>query len=474
MANFEAQSHFYKNNTILPYMHHYQEKFEDLRLKYPVFVFENFNYTIHQTKLIANFRFTIGTRIAFQPELEIKLPKGSEFLLPDNSLIRNLVFHMGMIELISYWKCACPPNVLIKPGFLSNAQIEWWKKLYFNGLGEFFYLNGIQTSPQDFMQLTCDNTEDLPVVPLELKPGYIVPVGGGKDSVVTLELLKKTGKKCIPFIINPRGATLDCVTTAGYLIPEIVTLNRVIDPELLRLNEQGFLNGHTPFSAMLAFTSIVVAVISGYESIALSNEASANESTVPNSKINHQYSKSFEFEADFRQYYHTYITPSVNYFSFLRPLNELQIANIFASYPSYHSVFRSCNVGSKSNAWCGNCPKCLFVYTMLSPFLSLTEVSCIFGKDLFSDTNLIGYLDELTGFSRVKPFECVGTLDEVNAALTFTAQRDEYKDLPLLVHYLKNPGTYSVDGFWALLKDFNSEHHLRLDEIKLLEDTIYV
>jgi hypothetical protein len=455
-------------------MHHYQEKFDDLRLKYPVFVFEDFEYTFHQNKLIANYSFTIGTTLAFHPVLEIQLPAGSISTTNNNSLIRNLVFHMGMIELISYWKCACPPLVLIKPGYLSSAQIEWWKKLYFNGLGEFFYLNGIPANLIDFMQITCANAEILPVEPVELNPGYLVPIGGGKDSVVTLELLKKTGQKCVPFIINPRGATLDCVTTAGYLTPEIITMKRVIDPELLKLNDIGYLNGHTPFSAMLAFSSITVAVMSGYESIALSNEASANESTVPNSTINHQYSKSFEFEADFRKYYQTYITPSVNYFSFLRPLNELQIASLFANFPQYYSVFRSCNVGSKTDSWCGKCPKCLFVYTMLSPFLPLTVVSRIFNKDLFSDTNLITYLDELTGSSEVKPFECVGTLDEVKAALAFTAQRDDYKNLPLIVHYTKSHSSYSVDSFWTLLKDFNKEHYLSPAEEQLLTEAIYV
>lgn len=455
-------------------MHHYQEKFDDLRVKFPVFVFDDFNYTTHQNRLIANFRFTIGTTLAFHPVLEIQLPSGASAIVQDTPLIRNLVFHMGMIELISYWKCACPPRVRIKPGYLSSSQIEWWKKLYFNGLGEFFYLNGIQANFNDFMQITCDNTEILPVVPVELNPGYLVPIGGGKDSVVTLELLKKTGKTCVPFIINPRGATIKCATTAGYLIPEIITMKRVIDSELLKLNDIGYLNGHTPFSAMLAFSSITAAVLSGYEAIALSNEASANESTVPNSTINHQYSKSFEFESDFRKYCQTYITPSVNYFSFLRPLNELQIANLFASFTEYHSIFRSCNVGSKTDTWCGSCPKCLFVYSMLSPFLPLTGVSRIFSKDLFSDTNLIAYLDELTGISEVKPFECVGTLDEVKAALTFAAQRDDYKNLPLIVHYITSHRPCSVDSFWTLLKDFNKEHFLNHLEEQILTEAIYV
>jgi hypothetical protein len=455
-------------------MHHYQQKYDDLRLKYPVFVFEAFDYNLQESRLIATYKFALGDSITFQPSIEIQVPDtGQQFALED-SILRNMVFHMGMIELISYWKCACPPNVIIKTALLSEKQIEWWKKLYFNGLGEFFYLNGIQASSNDFMHIRCDSDTIFTASNLELNQEYIVPIGGGKDSVVTLELLKLTGYTCIPFIINPRGATLSCIETAGYQINQILSMKRTIDPELLRLNGLGFLNGHTPFSAMLAFSSLMVAYLHGNANIALSNEASANESTVPGSTINHQYSKSFEFEADFRHYYQTYITPSINYFSYLRPLNEVQIARIFSTLPAYHSVFKSCNVGSKTDSWCGHCPKCLFVYTLLSPFLSRGNLNKIFDKELFSDISLLNYLDELTGVAKVKPFECVGTLDEVNSALSITAQIDDYKDLPLIEHYLKTRKKDLSENFQILLHSFNTEHFLSLDQVQLLKKALHV
>ncbi|CAF2135962.1 unnamed protein product [Rotaria magnacalcarata] len=86
----------------------------------------------------------------------------------------------------------------------------------------------------------------------------IVPIGGGKDSIVTLELLKKYLQRKIPMIINPPKATLETALMAGFSLVEIVELQRTLDVKLIRLNEQGFLNGYTPFSAMLAFVTLFV------------------------------------------------------------------------------------------------------------------------------------------------------------------------------------------------------------------------
>jgi len=168
---------------------------------------------------------------------------------------------------------------------------------------------------------------------------------------------------------------------------------------------------------MLAFNTVLSSLLTGARHIALSNESSANESTVSNSNINHQYSKSFEFEQDFRAYIEKYVSDEVNYFSFLRPLSELQIASIFACYPKFHSVFKSCNAGSKTDSWCCNCSKCLFAYIILSPFISQKEMISIFGQNLFDNKKMLLYFDQLCGIEKIKPFECVGTIDEVNVAL---------------------------------------------------------
>jgi hypothetical protein len=219
----------------------------------------------------------------------------------------------------------------------------------------------------------------------------------------------------------------------GFEKEKALFMFRDIDPLLLELNNMGFLNGHTPFSALLAFLSLLAAVLRGATHIALSNESSANDPTIPHTTINHQYSKSFGFERDFRQYCTQYLCSNINYFSLLRPLNELQIAKMFATIPESFHVFHSCNAASKSDTWCRKCAKCLFTFIILSPFLPLREVEKIFGANLLEDASLGPLLDQLTGADQEKPFECVGTVREVNAALQALGQvltRDQW---PLLL-----------------------------------------
>ena len=239
------------------------------------------------------------------------------------------------------------------------------------------------------------------------------------------------------FIINPKQVTLSCAQTAGYSNEKIVTVKRTIDKNLIELNKQGFINGHTPFSALVAFLSYFNAYITGKKYILLSNESSANESNVDGTKINHQYSKTYEFECDFNEYTKKYFKIDIKYFSLLRPLSEYQIAMLFSNYEKYHEIFKSCNVGSKKEPWhwCCSCPKCLFVYIILSPFLYKEKLIRIFGEDLFEKEDLLDIFIELTGYGKTKPFECVGTYEEVRYAITKTISKLDKQ--PYLLKYYK-------------------------------------
>ena len=396
-----------------------QSKFDTLRDTFSTFTFERQTVKLENGVLSLAFDFTLDDCYHFQPTLEIPArPFFNWDAIPAEQL-EALAFQIGMTELVSYWKIACPKKVVVKPFALTASQKAFWKKLYYNGLGEFLYLNGITVSEEELMDLVSEGEKPSAQVEVSLEEKTLVPVGGGKDSVVTLECLRGE-MPVIPLIVNPRGATLNCVKTAGYQEDEFIVINRTLDPTMLKLNAEGYLNGHTPFSALLAFISLLVAFGSRSRYIALSNENSANESTVPGTNINHQYSKSIEFESDFRNYVAENLNLEVQYFSFLRPLSELQIASLFARYEAYHPVFRSCNVGSKTDSWCGHCPKCLFTWIILSPFLSRQQLTSIFGKDLMADASLQPILEELNGTAAVKPFECVGTVEEVQACLKAT------------------------------------------------------
>ena len=384
--------------------------------------------------------------------------------------LESLAFHIGWVELVSYWKLACPKTIVVKPYDLKLCQKKWWRHLYYQGLGEFRYLNGIDCSKHDFLRIESGTNRDFQplrhYLPMGGNPtcGVLVPIGGGKDSVVTLECLRSE-MPVRPLILNPRGATIECVKAAGYTMDDVAVINRTLDPTMLKLNNEGFLNGHTPFSALLAFLTLLISAGSGSKYIALSNESSANESTVPGTDINHQYSKSIEFERDFRDYVKQHLSEEIQYFSFLRPMNELQIASLFSQCTAYHEVFRSCNAGSKTDSWCGKCPKCLFTWIILSPFLSRQRLTEIFGKDLLTDPDLRPIFEELNGTSAVKPFEGVGTVEEVRACVDFMKDRQG----TIVEESPKADATVET-----ILKRFNNENFLPPQFEQILKNRLHV
>jgi len=450
-----------------------QKKFLELRKKFPWFSYEKFTWTLSEKGLEAEFQFDLSGVVTFRPRIFI--PKKSWFLpsAETKELLPGILFRIGLIEMISYWKAACPPIVKVNPGTLGAEEIVWWKKVWYNGMGEFFYLNSIDNTIDDF--ITVQSVDNKPYYPVRADgKGIIVPVGGGKDSAVTLELLGSL-PGTIPLIMNPRGATLQTIYKAGFKDEDYIEIHRTIDPELLRLNDQGYLNGHTPFSALLAFVTVLAAILSGRKFIALSNESSANETTIPGTSVNHQYSKSVEFEKDFREYIRRFVAPGIEYFSFLRPLNELQIARLFSGFEKYHGIFRSCNAGSKEDVWCGKCAKCLFTYIILSPFLPAEKMRLIFGKDLLEDAGLIPLLDQLTGRAEEKPFDCVGTISEVNLALFKTIRKHGGEKLPsLLEYYRKSPlyKSYCDKGFDEALTGFSDDHQIPSSLIPILTSAL--
>ena len=402
-------------------MNNISEKYNALRRQYPIFEYVDYHWCVEEKGLRLWFDFRMGD-IVFHPTAWVEQRPFLDF----NTDIDTIVFNIGMVELVSYWKCACPPMVQVLCGSLTDEQTAFWKKLYWHGLGEFFYTNGIQETQEAFLEIesgelrieNCPGAEADSQLSTFNSQRYLVPIGGGKDSVVTLELLRRASKTIRPLIMNPRGATVECARVAGFPMEEVLVIRRTIDPTLLELNKQGYLNGHTPFSAMLAFYTHLASVLSGIPNVALSNESSANESTVIGTTVNHQYSKSLEFEDDFRHY-----CANFNYFSFLRPLSELQIAMLFSRFTQYHDIFRSCNVGSKQDIWCGHCAKCLFAYIILSPFIEPARLSQIFGKPMLDDLTLEHEFRQLLGEAETKPFECVGTVGEVRQALAMTIDR---------------------------------------------------
>lgn len=430
----------------------------EFRQSYPRFLYRDFTIEQSEGEILLTFHFEIPGLATFSPSTKIFI-EDERLLNPvDDAAAKSLVFSLGMTEAVSYFKAVCPQTLEVLCGSLNKEEISFWKKLYFGGLGEFLYRNGLETDEESFIEIQAK-----PPVEKRDNPQFhktdiaILPIGGGKDSAVTAELLKRQKIPSLYFTVNDQKARKDTVLASGGSEKDILRTERGIDPKLLELNREGFLNGHTPFSAIVAFLSAYIAYLTGATYIVLSNESSANESNIQGASVNHQYSKSYEFEKDFRQYLF-HLGVDMEYFSLLRPFHELQIASFFSSLPQYHAIFRSCNAGSKKNIWCGACAKCLFVYCILSPFIEKEELDKIFGENLAEKKELLPIFRGLVGFDPVKPFECVGTIAELKTALHMTIQNYRKKgiSLPYLFDFFakEDKGKPNLH----LLSDFNQEN----------------
>ena len=444
--------------------------FSELRKRHPRFIYHEYKYTLVKDRLRFAFNFEIEPNLHFFPQIEIKGIDKARLNTVGKDVLNNFAFQLGLTEIPSYWKATCSAEIVVNAGKLDEFQQVWWKDLILRGMGEFFFVNQIDFTTPDFLGFKSSQfsagREKIYTGELD-NSRMLVPVAGGKDSALTCKLLKRGNKKILPFCLNPTKAALNIIQTCKIGNP--IVANRRIDERLLKLNEMGYLNGHTPFSAYLAFLSAITSILFATQTVLVSNERSSNEGNTQFNgfAINHQYSKSYEFETKFRQYCKKYLCEGLEFSSFLRPLYELQIAKIFSRFPAYFPLFKSCNVGQKTDSWCQKCAKCLFVFTVLYPFVK-EEILCkkIFSENLFNQPELITKARKFLGGSEMKPFDCIGTKEETLVAFFMCwekAKRTKRKlpavlqaietEIMLKQHHLEKSKT-------AILSAWNKNHSL--------------
>lgn len=433
--------------------------FNSLREKHKQFIYQGFEISFENNSLKIIFDFKILPDLSFKPEVIFPRIDHNKLKKVHPEVLRNLVFNIGMAEMLSYWKATCSPEIIIRAGFLDSVQTEFWHNLLISGLGEFFYNNKIDFTDKKLVKFKIEpSSKSLDIYTGELLDRDLVLVGGGKDSAVTLDILSKSGREINCLSMNPTNSAKQIIKIAGFTDPFFIQRN--IDSLLLVLNSKGYLNGHTPFSAYLAFISVTASILYDYTNIVLSNESSSNEGNVnwKDTEINHQYSKTFQFENLFRDYCKLYLSKSTNYFSFLRPLSELQIAALFAKNDHFFNVFKSCNRNSKLGTWCGRCPKCVSTYLSLYPFFGNKLIS-IFGKDLFQDETIVLIIHSLLRLNdSLKPFECVATVEETKLSIYLCMEKVKVEGnvLPVVLKQIANFASNNV----SILKQWNSQNNL--------------
>jgi UDP-N-acetyl-alpha-D-muramoyl-L-alanyl-L-glutamate epimerase len=397
-------------------------------MAYSEFIFENYRYDAAKAVLSLRYRFAEGP--GFEERLLFDFPQRSPSPAASEVLDRafRLIF---LLSGVSYYKTHVPETLCCEAFPLDRATAEFLQDFYEKGLAEFAWKNRISLRGRCRFR-SAPVASAVPIA-VDLPRRTCVPVGGGKDSVVTLECLKAGGEDLVLFSLGDAPPIAACIAAAER---PFIRVHRRLDPGLLKLNDDGALNGHVPITGILSAIVLACAVLSGFDAIVMSNEhsASAPNLTIDEVAINHQFSKSLEFERKFSDYVQNHISPSIAYFSLLRPLSEIEIARRFSRHRRYFARFRSCNTAfrqspaERGRRWCCNCPKCRFVFLALSPFVAKSELIGIFGRDLLDDESQLDGFAALCGLREHKPFECVGEIAESAAVVAHLGSRPEWRD----------------------------------------------
>lgn len=352
------------------------------------------------------------------------------FAIVDSLSLRAL----GIATSISYFKLHLAPHIHID-WMLSEIEKGFWQWLFRNGFSELVYQNKLDWSIVDQIKITCNKgVASIQQKSETFEKKAIVGIGGGKDSSLAVELLKKIGIPITGFATKVRSIPLLVENTQALSIP-LFEVVRKTDPQLLTLKDKVFL-GHIPVSLIYALTGVLIAEQNKSAYVVVANETSADESNTEwlGRSVNHQWSKTSEFEEKLQQFVHNTINPQITYFSILRPLGGLRVTNLFANMCSHtFNAFSSCNKNftveqNGANRWCGVCAKCLGTNMLLSGTVPLEKRVAIFGSDLYQNVNLTPLLKELLGVTPIKPFDCVAT----RAEMCFAAIQDrDLRESPL-------------------------------------------
>lgn len=328
--------------------------------------------------------------------------------------LNKIICYLGIISSFNLFDLEYFDEVIVECIALDKEESDYFSDLSFSGLAEFRYINKININKKiKFSSTRSQNNYPYKKPKLFLNKKTILLNGGGKDSAVAAEILKLIKENYDWLTLNMNIARKNIILTSK--IKSRFSLSRVLDKNI---RKDGKYLGHKPVSALLAFISILYAYVYKYSYVVTANEHSSNFSNlkINNILINHQYTKSLDFEKKFNVFIQNKLFEGITYYSILRPLYEIQITKIFSSYEQYFSHFISCNTGVKENKWCLKCPKCAFIFLALAPFISITNVKKIWGSNLFLNKDIIGNILKLIDDSP-KPFDCVGTKEECRLAL---------------------------------------------------------
>lgn len=431
---------------------------------YEKFIFES--YTLNRDTRTIELRYRFDDEPVFTET--ITLAEDAPLERADSADVQRALFGLHLAGGASYFKAYAPKQIEVHSGALNAEQAAFWNDFYTKGLGEYFYVNKIDYHGLINFPVSAEAPAEIPQDNLPEPHTALVPFGGGKDSQVTVEILRRAGIDVTLFRMQGHQFVTELAEVNNAPLVEV---SRALDPQLFELNKQGALNGHVPITGYVTFLTMTVALLYGYDSVFFSNERSSDYGNVEylGMQVNHQWSKSNEAELMMVDYIEHFVTRKTRYLNALRPLSELAVAKIFVKEPKYFAHVTSCNQNwlwqkldqnPHEGRWCGECDKCSFVFAILAAFLPLdTVVNDIFKKNLFNDTELLPRYRQLWGAEAFKPFQCVGTPEETQAALYLATRHKEYANTVVGQEFLQKvlPGIEDPEALvaGAFTPDYN-------------------
>ncbi|MCX7042377.1 MAG: UDP-N-acetyl-alpha-D-muramoyl-L-alanyl-L-glutamate epimerase [Gammaproteobacteria bacterium] len=370
---------------------------------------------------------------------------------------------LHLIAGVSYYKAAAPPRIEIEGYSIDADTAALMTELYENGLGEFAYRNGMVLRGKIRFPVAADRPAPAPAI--GLRQHALVAIGGGKDSLVSIEALRKAGVAQTVVWVGSSPLIKACAERTGL---PMLNIGRSLAPELFEMNKLGALNGHIPVTAINSAILVLAALLHDADQVVFSNERSASYgSLIPGTgEVNHQWSKGWAFERDFAAHLRSHVGQDVNYFSLIRPFSELAVARQFARIDHYDAHFSSCNrnfhlLGERpAQRWCGACPKCHFVFLALAPFMPKPRLMGIFGRNLLDEPDQAPGFDALLEFQDHKPFECVGEGKESRAAMAALAANPSWREDALVARFAHEiqPQLETVDLMLEPLLEPSDDH----------------
>ena len=355
---------------------------------------------------------------------------------------------LHLVAGVSYYKAAVPTDIRIEAYEIDADTAAFLETVYLNGLGEFAYRNGLDLRGR--IRFPADAQAGVPAPALGLRGHALVAIGGGKDSLVSIEALRGAGVEQTVTWIGGSQLIAACAAHTG--LPTL-NIGRQLASQLFEYNRLGAWNGHIPVTAVNSAILAFAAVLLGVDQVVFSNERSASYGSIiiaddgsVTGEVNHQWSKGWAFESALGDWLQRHVAADLRYYSLLRPLSELAVARQFARVSRYDAHFSSCNrnfhiLGERpTSRWCGVCPKCHFVFLALAPFMPKPRLVGIIGRNLLDDPAQTAGFDALLEYQDHKPFECVGEGRESRAAMAALAQRPEWREDALVERFRREIG----------------------------------